>query len=152
MKCPLRIALWNVERLGLKAHLWSYSESSVLLSSFLIIIFIFSSWFLILTSHRPSVQFLIPLTPKVPFLKICRYRLSKIAIQLSSQSWPMESKDALFNPSNTFHVCALFDKILCNGKIPASLVFIFDQLGICTLGPFNTFICSCRMILSVGRT
>ena len=71
-------------------------------------------------------------------------------MQSSSQSCPIEIKDALDNPSSTFACCAALDYSLWIGAIPISVVLIVAPFGTPTLGPLLIFIGFCKISLSDG--
>ena len=75
-----------------------------------------------------------------------------MAIQSSSQSCPIESRDVLFNPSSTVAVFDAWYRSRFKGSIPDSIACILDLLGIITCGPCISFLVCSRIFLSFGQT
>ena len=86
-------------------------------------------------SHRPSVLFLCPFKIRVLPLRILTSFLSNMDIQSSSQSWPKDISEALYNPSKmcTFFSWALM--LLTRGVFLVLVALIVSVFGNWTIGP-----------------
>ena len=73
----------------------------------------------ILMSHRPSVSFLFPVRTRL--LCLCTYAcfLSKVTMQSSSHSCPVEINVVFFKLGTMYPVCASFERWRCKVMYPA---------------------------------
>jgi hypothetical protein len=70
-------------------------------------------------SQRPSAVLRVPARTQALSLKISIFFLSSIAMQLSSHSWPIDSKEALVIPARTWAVFARTENTGGKGRWPA---------------------------------
>ena len=86
------------------------------------------------TSQRPSTQLRCPCNTSCWCLYIFSARLSKIAMQLSSHCWPIDSNDKLLRQLRIFACFEPFDNNGFIGSWPLDVD--------CKFVPFGSFTCS----------
>ena len=102
-------------------------------------------------SHRPSVALRVPERTHSLFLKMLIFFLSKMATQLSSQSWPIDNKEELVIPCSMCALLARVEKLGCKGSWPEYVAWIVVLSGSVTLGPKGVGRIFCRTVRSWAR-
>ena len=85
-----------------------------------------------MTSHNPSLSFLVPVKRIILFLYTFIDVLSNVMVQSSSHNWPNDNKDEFFSQGNMLALLAsLFTDII--GNKPVLEIVIVSLFGNITL-------------------